>query len=64
MVTKNAGRENFAAEIQKDELIYILDELKRYQNTIQKKSEKRIFESLTEIDFDSSLFSTEEGKKR
>ena len=26
---KKAGRENFAAEIQKDELIYILDELKK-----------------------------------
>ena len=60
---KKAGRENFAAEIQKDELIYILDELKKIPEYDTKEIRKNVFESLTEIDFDSSLFSTEEEKK-
>ena len=60
---KKAGRENFAAEIQKDELIYILDELKKIPEYDTKEIRKKVFESLTEIDFDSSLFSTEEEKK-
>ena len=60
---KKAGRESFAAEIQKDELIYILDELKKIPEYDTKEIRKKVFESLTEIDFDSSLFSTEEEKK-
>ena len=38
---KKAGRENFAAEIQKDELIYILDELKKIPEYDTKEIRKR-----------------------
>ena len=61
--TKKAGRDDFAAEIQKDELIYILDELKKIPEYDTKEIRKKIFESLTEISFDTSLFNTEEEKK-
>lgn len=43
--------------------LYILDELKKIPEYDTKEIRKKVFESLTEIDFDSSLFSTEEEKK-
>ena len=63
MATKKPAGRTLQQKYKKDELIYILDELKKIPEYDTKEIRKKVFESLTEIDFDSSLFSTEEEKK-
>lgn len=59
---EKAGKNNFAAEVQKDELKYCIEELKKIPEYETKEIRENVFDSLTGIDFDHSVFVTEEEK--